>query len=167
MNRVMVLGSAGSGKSTLSQNLGMIFNLPIIHLDMYFWKSNWVMTPDEEWDQIVNDFALQEQWIIDGNYSRTIDLRIERADLIIYLDMPRWLCLLRVLKRRIMYHNRTRPDMNEGCPEKIDFEFLKWIWNYRKRSRMKTIKKLEQVRGIKEVVILKNQKQVNDYMQRF
>jgi len=164
MNRVMVLGSAGSGKSTLSQKLGPILGLPVIHLDQHYWKPNWVGTPNEEWDEVVLELTMREQWIIDGNYSRTIDKRMERADLIIFLDMPRWLCLYRVLKRRIMYHNKTRPDMNEECPEKIDFEFVKWVWNYRKRSRVNTLRRLEQVEKHKEVIILNTRKQVDEFI---
>lgn len=159
MNRVIVLGSAGSGKSTLSRKLSKILNLPIIHLDKYFWKANWVPTPNEEWDKFVENLTMEEQWIIDGNYSRTMDIRIKRADLIIYLDIPRWLCLYQLLKRRIIYHNKTRPDMNEGCPEKIDFQFIKWVWNYRRRNRIETLEKLEQVKNQKQVIIVKKRKQ--------
>lgn len=166
MNRIMILGSAGSGKSTLSQKLGPIYNLPVIHLDKYYWKADWVGTPNEEWDSIVEDLTMQDQWIIDGNYSRTIDIRMKRANLIIYLDMPRWLCLYRVLKRRVIYHKKTRPDMNEKCPEKIDLEFLKWVWNYRKRSRGKTLSKLEQIKNDKQVIIVKNRKQVFELLEK-
>lgn len=122
-------------------------------------EANWEPTPNEEWDKRVEYFTMQEHWIIDGNYSRTLDKRLERADLIIFLDMSKWLCLYRILKRRMMYHKKTRPDMNEECPEKIDFEFIKWVWNYKKRSRMKTLNKLEKVKNQKEVIIVKNRKQ--------
>ncbi|MDQ0195572.1 DNA topology modulation protein [Paenibacillus wynnii] len=166
MNRVLVLGSAGSGKSTLSQQLGGIFKLPVIHLDKYYWKPNWEPTPNEEWDKRVEYFTMQEHWIIDGNYSRTLDKRLERADLIIFLDMSRWLCLYRILKRRIMYHKKTRPDMNEECPEKFDFEFIKWVWNYRKRSRVNTLNKLAKVKDEKEIIIVKNRKQAAELILR-
>lgn len=166
MNRVMIIGSAGSGKSTLTQKLSNILALPVIHLDKYYWKPNWIPTPNEEWDQVVNEFTMKEQWIMDGNYSRTIDLRISRADLIIYLDMPRWLCLYRILKRRVKYHKKTRPDMNEECPEKIDLEFIRWVWKYRGRSRLKTLEKLEQVKNQKEIIIVTNRKQVDEIIYR-
>ncbi|WP_168124011.1 DNA topology modulation protein [Paenibacillus sp. HB172176] len=166
MNRILILGSGGSGKSTLSQRLSNILNLPVVHLDRYFWKANWVPTPNEEWDQIVENFTTEKEWIIDGNYSRTMDTRIKHADLIIYLDMSKWLCLYRVLKRRVMYHKKTRPDMNEACQEKLDWEFFKWIWNYRKRSRMKTITKLEQIKNEKQIIILKNRKEVRELINK-
>ncbi|AJY76195.1 DNA topology modulation protein [Paenibacillus beijingensis] len=164
MNRVLVLGSAGSGKSTLSQKLGTILDLPVIHLDSYYWKPNWVSTSNEEWDQIVEELTMKDQWIMNGNYSRTMDIRIKRADMIIFLDMPMLLCIYRVIKRRLMYHKKTRPDMNEGCPEKLDWEFFKWVWNYRKRSRMGTLHKLEQVKKDKQIIIVKTKKQINELM---
>lgn len=166
MNRVMILGSAGSGKSTLARKLSNILNLPVIHLDRYYWNPNWIPTPNEEWDEIVKDFTKKEQWIIDGNYSRTMDIRIERADLIIYLDMPRWLCLCRIFQRRVMYRKKTRPDMNEECPEKIDIEFIQWVWNYRKRGRLKTLEKLEQLKNQKIINIVKTPKQVDELIHR-
>ncbi|MGF7050704.1 adenylate kinase family enzyme [Paenibacillus sp. DS2015] len=166
MKRVIVLGSAGSGKSTLTQKLSEILKLPVIHLDKYYWKPNWEPTSNEEWDEVVRGFTMKEQWIIDGNYSRTLDIRIQRADLIIYLDMPTSLCIYRVLKRRLMYHKKSRPDMNEECPEKLDWEFFRWVWNYRKRSRMKTINKLESVRTQKQIIIVKSRKEVFDLINR-
>ncbi|AKG36157.1 DNA topology modulation protein [Paenibacillus durus] len=165
MNRILVIGSSGSGKSTLSQKLIKILNIPVIHLDAYFWNANWVPTPNDEWDQIVEKFTNEDQWIIDGNYSRTMDIRIKKADLIIFLDMPRLLCMYRIIKRRIKYHKKARPDMNEGCPEKLDWEFVKWVWNYRKRSRMNTIKKLEHIRENQQVIIVKTRRQVEEWIE--
>ncbi|MDT9718609.1 DNA topology modulation protein [Paenibacillus sp. ClWae2A] len=166
MNRILVIGSGGSGKSTLSQKLSNILDLPVIHLDTYFWNPKWVPKPNEEWDKIVEQFTNGDHWIIDGNYSRTMDIRIKKADLIIFLDMPRLLCSYRIIKRRIMYHNKTRPDMNAGCKEKLDWEFIKWVWNYRTRSRMNTIKELEQVKEHQQVIIIKTRKQVNELIER-
>lgn len=166
MKRVMVIGCSGSGKSTLSRKLHSLLRLPVIHLDRHYWKPAWTPTSNEEWDSQVEAFAMREQWIIDGNYSRTLEQRMRRADLIVLLDMPRWLCLYRVLKRRIQYHGKTRPDLNEDCPEKLDFEFLKWIWNYRKRSRAQTLDKLEQVKGHTEVVIIRSGQQLRAFIAR-
>lgn len=162
MKRILVIGSAGSGKSTLSQKLGSILHLPIIHLDNHYWKPNWVPTPNEEWDQTVEEFTMRDEWIMDGNYSRTLDTRLKRADLIIFLDMPMLLCMYRVIKRRIKYHKKMRPDLNEACPEKLDWEFLKWVWTYKKRSRVRVLNKLDQVKNDKQIIILRNRKEVNE-----
>lgn len=166
MDRVIVIGCSGSGKSTLSQKLHRILQLPIIHLDRYYWQANWQATEQEEWDQKVTEFALTDRWIIDGNYSRTLDIRIERANVIVFLDIPRWLCMYRIVKRRIHYHGRTRPDLNKDCPEKLDIGFLKWVWNYRKRNRVKTLEKLEQVKEHKKIVIIRNKKQLEELIEQ-
>ncbi|MGV7117717.1 DNA topology modulation protein [Paenibacillus kyungheensis] len=166
MDRLIVIGCSGSGKSTLSQKLHKILQLPIIHLDRYYWQANWQATEQEAWDQKVTEFALTDRWIIDGNYSRTLDIRIERADVIVFLDMPRWLCMYRIVKRRIQYHGRTRPDLNEDCPEKLDIGFLKWVWNYRKRNRIKTLEKLKQVKEHQKVVIIRNKKQLEEWIEQ-
>lgn len=166
MDRVIVIGCSGSGKSTLSQKLHRILQLPIIHLDRYYWQANWQATEQEAWDQKVTEFALTDRWIIDGNYSRTLDIRIERADVIVFLDMPRWLCMYRIVKRRIQYHGRTRPDLNKDCPEKLDIGFLKWVWDYRKRNRVKTLEKLKQVKQHQKVVIIRNKKQLEELVEQ-
>lgn len=164
MDRILVIGSGGSGKSTLSQKLGTLLDLPVIHLDTYFWNANWVPKPNEEWERIVEHFTNEEHWIMDGNYTRTMDIRIKKADLIIFMDMPRILCMYRIIKRRFMYHKKSRPDMNQECQEKLDWEFLKWVWNYRARSRVNTIQKLEQIKEPQQVITVKTKKQVNELL---
>ncbi|MFB9277614.1 DNA topology modulation protein [Cohnella cellulosilytica] len=166
MDRIIVIGSAGSGKSTLSQELSRATDLPIIHLDRYYWKPHWVPTPNEEWDHFVEEIAKQERWIMDGNYSRTLDLRLKKADAVIFLDLPRILCIYRIIKRRIQYHGKTRPDLNEECPEKLDWAFFVWVWNYKKRSGSRIIGKLEAVKDSKQVIILRTRKQVNEFINR-
>ncbi|WP_020615497.1 DNA topology modulation protein [Paenibacillus daejeonensis] len=166
MDRIVVVGSAGAGKSTLVQRLSEILNLPAIHLDKYYWQPGWVATPNEEWDRLVEGMVKEPRWIIDGNYSRTMDLRLARADMVIYLDIPRWRCMYRIFKRRIMYHKKSRPDMNEGCQEKIDLPFIKWVWNYPKRGRLGTLQKLEQMRDRTNVIIVRTPKEVDALIQQ-
>lgn len=167
MNRILILGSGGSGKSTLARQLGALLHLPVIHLDAHFWNPGWVPKPDEEWDELVRQYTNQEQWIIDGNYSRTMDSRLKRADVIIFLDLPRILCMYRIVKRRVMYHNQTRPDMNEGCPEKLDWAFVKWVWNYKARSRAITLGRLKQTGAHQQVLIVNTRRQVKELLHHF
>ena len=166
MNRILVIGSAGSGKSTLSQKLSEYLLLPVVHLDRFYWKPNWISTPNDEWDKFVKEAANQDQWIMDGNYSRTLDIRLNKADAVIFLDMPRIICIYRIIKRRIKYHGKTRPDLNEECPERLDWAFFIWVWNYKKRSKPKIIEALEQVKDRKQVVILKTRKEVKKFSDR-
>jgi adenylate kinase family enzyme len=127
MQRVLVIGSGGAGKSTLARALGDRLGLEVIYLDVYFWKPGWVETPADEWQGVVERLLARSSWVMDGNYGGTMAVRFEAADTIIFLDISRWVCLWRVLVRMLRYRGRTRPDLPEGCPEGFDWEFYKWV----------------------------------------
>ena len=131
MNRVLIIGSPGAGKSTLSHRLAELGELPLHHLDRMFWLPGWVERDREEGRSHLRDVLAQDRWIIDGNYGSSLPLRLERADTVIWLDYPTWLCLYRALKRWRSYRGRTRPDMTEGCPERLDLEFFHYILMFR------------------------------------
>lgn len=154
--RIAIIGPSGSGKSTLARQLGERLALPVIHLDAHFWSAGWVDAEKAQWRETVGSLVMGEQWIIDGNYSSTMDLRLPRAETIIFLDFPRWLCLLRVLRRWLTYYGDTRPDMPHGCPERVDFAFLRWIWDYPQRSRPYTVALLQSLANEKEIIWLQS-----------
>lgn len=137
MKRVMVIGSSGAGKSVFATALAEKTGLPLIHLDVEFWNPGWVETPDEQWHTKVEALAVRETWIMDGNYSGTFPLRMPRADTIILLTRPRWLCLARAIWRSAKNLGRTRADLGEGCPERFNLDFYKWIWDFPDRSEKK------------------------------
>jgi adenylate kinase family enzyme len=123
MKKVAVIGCGGAGKSTFSRILSEVLNIPVYHLDKLNWKPGWIPTPKDEWDNLMKNLVSEEEWIIDGNYGRTLDTRLNNADTIVFLNMPMYLCIFRIVKRRFMYHGKSRPDMDEGCPEKLDINF--------------------------------------------
>ncbi|MEF3306193.1 DNA topology modulation protein [Paenibacillus sp. GYB003] len=166
MKRVVILGCSGSGKSTMARRIAERTGLPVYHLDAYYWKPGWVAADPETFDAEVAEIAAEDRWIIDGNYSRTLDLRLSRSDTVIFFDYPRYLCLYRVLKRRLQYRGRSRADMGEGCEEKIDLAFLKWIWNFRKRSRPKLLDKLRRVQPLQDVYRFRTPREADDYLKR-
>lgn len=129
MKRILIVGRPGSGKSTLAVKLSEKLNLPLVHLDKIFWKDGWVETEREEFDSRLIAELEKDSWIIDGNYGRTIPLRLKYADTVICFDYPKLLCIWRVLKRVFTNYGKVRPDMGENCPEKFDLEFLKFVWN--------------------------------------
>lgn len=132
MQRIMILGNAGSGKSTLARLLGQRLGLPVVHLDKLFWEPGWVEPDAEQFRERMRAALRGDAWISEGNYARrTFDLRLPRADLVIWLDTPRWTCLRRVIVRSLL--NRPRPDLAEGCREKLDrafLTFLKFVWQF-------------------------------------
>jgi adenylate kinase family enzyme len=165
MKRVVVVGSGGSGKSTFSRELGEITGLPVIHLDALYWKPNWITTPSDEWADIVRREVEKPVWIMDGNFGGTRETRMKGADTIIVLDLPRWLCMYRIFKRLAIFYNKRRPDMAEGCNEKVDLEFISWVWNYKRTSRVRLLKELEQ-HSAKNVVILKSRREVTEFLDK-
>lgn len=166
MRKVILIGSGGAGKSTLARQLGSKLKLKVYHLDALFWQPNWVGLPKDEQRKIQNELVKKKKWIIDGNYGGTMDIRLNAADTIIFLDLHRTICVYRAIKRMLQYRNKTRPDMGAGCKERLDFGFLKWIWNYPKAKRPGILKKLEQLTAEKRVVILKSPKHIQEFLEK-
>ena len=131
MKRIMIIGQAGAGKSTFARHLGEKTALPVIHIDLIHWKSNWIERTGAEKDILCAQVHARETWIFEGGRSANWDERLHRADTLIWLDFPLWLRCWRVLKRTIRYYGRTRPDLPPGCPERFSPAFYKWIWDTR------------------------------------
>lgn len=164
MRRILIVGSGGAGKSTLATQIGQRLGLPVIHLDALFWRAGWKETAKAEWKQTVALQLQQDAWVMDGNYGGTLDQRLAAADTVIFLDLPRSLCLFRILKRRVMYRGRTRPDMAAGCPERLDMEFLKWIWNYPRDNRPRLLDTLQAARPNTQIHVLQSKKDVSIFL---
>jgi adenylate kinase family enzyme len=164
VKRVLVIGTGGSGKSTVARRLAQRTALPLIHLDAHYWRPGWQPTPPGEWQAKVQQILRGQTWIIDGNYGGTLDLRLAACDTVIFLDLPRIVCLWRVLKRQVRYLGRTRPELSPGCPERLNWEFLTWIWTYRSRRRGDILKRLSGLDQLKRVVILRSSAEVEQFM---
>ena len=163
MKKVIVIGCSGSGKSTLARQLGEITGLPVVHLDKLWWRPGWETVSRDEFD-ILHQAAMNEpSWIMDGNFSRTLPERVEKCDTVIYLDFNRIACTMGVLKRVFSSLGKVRPDMGEGCPERFDWEFLTWVWNFNRKNRNKTYELLNNAGG-KKIYVLKNRKQVKTFL---
>ncbi len=168
MKRIVIIGSSGSGKSTLARQLGSRLGLPVHHLDKHYWKPGWEPTPEADWEQIICDLVSAPQWILDGNYRSTLPERLAEADTVIFLDLPRWLCVARAIKRRFQYMRRPRPDISEGCTEPIVHEsfprFLHWIWHYRERARPDIIEQLSELSPDQQLIWLKSPAAVDAFL---
>jgi len=165
MQRIMIVGSGGAGKSTFARALGAKLSLPVYHLDALLWRPGWVMTPHDEELAIIQDLAAQDSWIIDGNYGgATSAPRLSRADTVILLDLPRTICLLRAVRRWITYRNRTRPDMAPDCPERLSLEYLKWIWDYPSVHRQRMLQRIADQGGRLEFIRLRSPRAVRTFL---
>ena len=163
MERIMIIGCGGAGKSTLARQLGEKTGLPVVHLDKLFWKPGWESLSQEEFDLVHQEAISRERWIIDGNFDRTIPQRLSRCDTVLFLDFSRWACVMGVAKRVLTTYGTVREDMGEGCPERFDLEFLKWVWDFNKNKRQKNYRLLEEAEGV-EVIILKNRREVKRFL---
>ena len=132
-NRIMVIGCSGSGKSTLSKKIGETCDLPHISLDKHvFWLSGWVQRPKTEQRAILTEMAKAECWIMDGTDPSSFDIRVPRADIILWIRLPRVVSLFSALKRIFRFHGQTRPEMAPGCPERFNLEFIRYVWTFEK-----------------------------------
>jgi len=164
MERIMIIGCGGSGKTTLARLLHEKTGLPIVHLDQIWWSpGNWQHLSREEFDARLLEETEKDQWIMDGNYNRTLQLRLERADTVIYLDYNRFVCLWQWGKRVIANRGKARPDMAPGCGEWLDPEFAAWIWKFNRNNRKRYHTLLENQPG-KMVCIFRNPRQLQKFV---
>ena len=164
MERVIIIGCGGAGKSTLARALGEKTGIPVIHLDQIWWSpGNWQHLERPAFDERLYEEIAKPRWIMDGNFNRTIELRLDKCDTVIYLDMNRFICLKNWIGRVIKNWGHARPDMAQGCSEWFDPEFAKWLWNFNKQNRKRYYKLLNGMEG-KAVYILKNRRQVRKFL---
>ena len=164
--RIAVIGSPGSGKSTLSRQIAEKSGHPLIHLDYEHWRPGWIAPPKDEWRAMQEKWVQGERWIIDGNYNGTLELRFAAADLVILLDLPGLLCLRRVIRRHGQERPDMRPDVLEGSIFSKDFlEFLWFIWKFKRASVPKILALHEKYPGV-EFMHVRTQKEVNDIVMR-
>lgn len=133
--RVLVLGNGGAGKSTFARRMGERFSLPVVHLDKLWWLPGWQNRSREQFDALLAEELSKTAWVMDGNYERTLPVRLAAADAAVFLDIPARTCLEGAYARVEAYAGRTRPDMTEGCPERMDEEFEGWILSYEREVR--------------------------------
>ena len=165
--KIAIVGYSGSGKSTLARKLAKKYQTDVLHFDTVQFLPDWGVRSDEEKKRLTEHFLnTHDSWVIDGNYSKLFyERRMAEADVIILLLFNRFVCLHRAYRRYIKYKNTTRPDMAEGCKEKFDLAFAKWIlWDGRRKSAKERYKWLISKYGDKAIVI-KNQKQLNTYIE--
>ena len=166
MRRILIVGNSGGGKSTLARSLGEKLALPIVHLDVLFWKPGWVELSDDEFRVQVARALEGPAWICDGNSPGTADIRFPRADTIVWINQPRWRCLFRAMSRVVTYRGRhTRPDMAAGCDEKFDLDFYRYIWTFDETVRPRVEAALEAHGRCARVVRLSSDREIAAFLE--
>lgn len=166
MNRIMILGQPGAGKSTLAREVGRITGLPVVHVDLIHWMSGWQERPRDEKIAIALAEQAKPQWVFEGGLAATKEDRLERCDMLVVLDLPYPLRMWRVIRRTWRHYGQTRPDLPEGCPEQVSFEFWRWIWDTRHTQRANNRRWAEKARQLgKRVEMLCSPKEVDGFLQ--
>lgn len=155
--RILVIGCSGSGKSTLSRKISDLCNLPYVSMDRdFFWLEGWVQRDRAEQRSLIEHAVAKERWIMDGTAPSSFDVRVPRADLILWVRLPRTVSLVAAIKRIATTYGRTRPEMAPGCPERFDLEFMRYIWTFEKNMVPKIEKALADTNIHVPIVTLKS-----------
>lgn len=169
MMKIMITGYSGSGKSTLCRKLQERYSVPALHLDTVQFLPDWKERAAAEKQEIVRAFLDEHPggWVIDGNYSGlSYERRCEEADVIIQMLFGRLNCLLRCVRRYHIYKGKSRPDMTEGCNEKIDGEFIRWIlWEGRSQKIRERYRRVRE-KYPEKIVVIRNQRQLDACLKR-
>lgn len=164
MKKILIIGAGGAGKTTLARRMGDRLGIEVIHLDAVYWQPGWVEPPRSEWLRMVDELLARDSWIMDGNYSGTLDRRMEACDTVIFLDLPGWICVWRILRRLARHYGKTRPDVAAGCDERFSLEFIGWVWNYSRRKRPKILARLDAVADRKTIIRLRSAGEVERFV---
>ncbi len=159
MKKVIVIGCPGSGKSTFSKALHKITDIPLFHLDMMFWNADKTTVEKTVFLDRLLKIVQKDEWIIDGNYGSTMELRMQACDTIIFLDYPLDVCLNGIKERK----GKARSDMPWIEPSEDDAKFIEFIKNYNSQSRPKVMELLDRY-SHKDIIIFSTRTQSEDFL---
>ncbi|HVB61450.1 MAG TPA: AAA family ATPase [Ktedonobacteraceae bacterium] len=162
MRKIAIIGSSGAGKTTLARELGEILQIEVIHLDRFFWRKNWTKKEADRTRKKQKRSIQKYAWIMDGSYHDTLELRLKAADTVIFLDMPRLLCVWRVITRH--FSRSPRPDLQPKCSDRLDWAFIKKVWDFPRVDRPILISKIQNLGTDQQVIWLHSRKAVKNYL---
>jgi len=163
VQRIVVIGCGGAGKSTLSRQIGERLNLPVLHLDAHYWQPGWIEPSRAAWTHTLASLTARDAWVMDGNYTGTLAQRLAACGSVVFLDISRWRCLWRVARRGLSYRGRSRPDLADGCPERLEWAFFRWIWQFPRQTRPRLEAVLAQAEG-KRLIRLRSPREVRAFL---
>jgi adenylate kinase family enzyme len=168
MQRVLVMGCSGAGKSTFARKLADQRGLPFVSIDRIYWQPGWREPDRDAFIARMTAEAEKPAWVIDGNFMghSAGELRRARADTVFWFDVPRWVCMVGVLRRSLTGYGTVRPEMAPGCPEKFDLVFYRYVWSYRERHRPKLLAYLSELRPDQKLVTFTARAQADAFLAR-
>ena len=163
MKKIAIIGSPGSGKTTLADQPGKLLDIEVFHLDRYFWQSGWKEMPRVDRIEILKDLVRKEQWIIEGTYLSSSEPRLIAADTVIFLDISPLLCLQRIGRRHNKYKGQSRPDLPDGCSDNFNLICILKVQAFPVRGRRTLEQKLRKYKS-KQIIWLHSSKEVEDFL---
>lgn len=160
MDKIVIIGCPGSGKSTYAKKLGQKLNIPVFHLDKLFWKNNWEHVSQDEFKRKQDEVMNQDKWILDGNFTNTIEHRVKKADTVIFFDYSKSVSLWRTFRRYFIYFGKVRPDMGGDNKEKLHWKHIKFIINYPRIEVENILKKYSS----KNIIIFRNDRDALNFL---
>ena len=169
VKKIAIIGCSGSGKTYLAFKFHEDLDLPIYHLDQYAWKQNWEKVDFEQLKEIHHELCKKDSWIIEGIYFKLLHERVQAADVVIFLDIPRYQCLWNVIKRAVFNYGQIIPGNPEGCHQQVlsfkFLEFLQWIWNFNRKHRSVIYQALDEFKDSKQIYVIKSMAEMNDFIE--
>lgn len=166
LQRVLVIGCPGAGKSTLARIIAERLGVEPIHLDTHYWQPGWVRMPQSEWHPLVTSMVQRPTWVMDGNFQSTLPMRLDQADAVVFLDMPRRICLWRICKRLWEHRGgQNRAELAKDCPERWDWAFMRFVWRFPRLKRPGLLALLETYRDGRTIYRLRNTREVLEFVQ--
>lgn len=159
----MVIGCSGAGKSWLSKQIARELGLPLVSLDALHWQPGWRPSEPDVWLATVRRLVESPRWVMDGNYSGTFEVRLPHAEAIVFLDQPRWRCIMGVLLRTFRHFGRVREELAPGCPERFDWPFLLYVWRFRARHRAGIVAALARPGSPRLQIVLKSRSAIKAF----
>ena len=159
MKRIIIIGCPGSGKSTLSRELHNITDIPLFHLDMMYWNSNKTTVEKSIFLERLSEALQKSEWIIDGNYNSTMELRLQKCDTVIFLDYPLDVCLNGIIERRGKAHS----DIPWVSNDEDDAELIQFAKSYISQSRPMIMELLDRYSN-KDIYIFKSRAETNEFL---
>lgn len=138
----------------MARQIGSSLGLEVVHLDSVFWKPGWVRLPPKEQQEALDEVTARSGWVIDGDHLRTQGFRFAAADTVIFWDFPRTVCLWRTVRRFMQNRGTNRLGLPAGCPERLSWALLRWVWRYPQDNRAQVLANIERHRAGRRVIVL-------------